>query len=154
AQGAFSGAQGAKPGLFESGSGGTVFLDELGELPLTAQAKLLRGLETKKVLRLGEGKERPIDVRPGGATNKNLQEEVKGGRFRQDLFFRLSTAKVILPPLRHRSREIPALARALLAEACRAADRAPLSISAGAMQKLLAHGWPGNVRELKNAIEF
>jgi DNA-binding NtrC family response regulator len=153
-KGAFSGAQNAKPGLLESASGGTLFLDELGELPLPAQAKLLRALETQKVMRLGEVRERPIDIRLVAATNRNLEEESKAGRFRQDLFFRLSTARVILPPLRHRRRELPALARALLREACEKGGRPPMTISPGAMQKLLAHPWPGNVRELKNALDF
>ena len=153
-KGAFTGATSAKAGLFESAEGGTVFLDELGELPLAIQAKLLRALETKRITRLGETKERPIDVRLVAATNRSLDEEVKAGRFRQDLHFRIGGATVIVPPLRDRSCEIPLLARAFLADACARAGRPAMTIMPGAMQVLLTHTWPGNVRELKNTMEY
>lgn len=153
-KGAFTGAVVAKSGLFESAAGGTVFLDEVGELPVSIQAKLLRALETQQIMRLGETRERPIDVRIVAATNRSLNDEVKAGRFRQDLYFRLNGATVILPPLRDRRREIAMLARAFLAEACTRANRAPMTIMPEAMQVLLAYGWPGNVRELKHTLEY
>jgi DNA-binding NtrC family response regulator/pSer/pThr/pTyr-binding forkhead associated (FHA) protein len=153
-RGAFSGAVGSKPGLLERASGGTVLLDEIGDLSAPAQAKLLRALETKRVLRLGDVREREIDLRIVAATNRNLQAEVTGGRFRQDLFFRLSGGMVWLPPLRDRRRELPILARVFLAEACARAGRPPMSISEAGMRALLAHGWPGNVRELLHLMEY
>jgi two-component system, NtrC family, response regulator AtoC len=153
-KGAFSGAVATKVGLLESAHGGTVFLDEVGELSPAVQAKLLRVLEAKKLTRLGDVREREIDIRVVAATNRNLDEEVKHGRFRQDLFFRLSPATVVLPPLRERPREIPVLARAFLAAACAKANRAELPVSTEAMQRLAGYGWPGNVRELRNVIEY
>ncbi len=153
-KGAFTGALAAKAGLFESASGGTVFLDEVGELPLAIQAKLLRALEVKRITRLGETRERAIDVRVVAATNRSLEDEVKSGRFRQDLYFRLSGATVILPPLRDRRTEIPMLARAFLADACARSSRGSMTITPAAMQVLLTYSWPGNVRELKNTMEY
>jgi len=153
-KGAFTGAQSSKPGLLETARGGTVLLDEIGELPLSGQAKLLRVLETKRVIRLGDVREREIDIRIVAATNRNLQDEVAAGRFRQDLFFRLSGAKVWLPPLRDRKRELPLLAHAFLREACAALGRPPMVISPAAMQVLSSYSWPGNVRELKNVMEY
>jgi DNA-binding NtrC family response regulator len=131
-----------------------VFLDEVGELPTAIQSKLLRALETRKVVRLGETRERPIDIRLVAATNRSLDDEVRAGRFRQDLYFRLGGATVIVPPLRDRRCEIPMLAREFLAQACERAGRAPMRITPAAMQVLLTHDWPGNVRELRNAIAY
>ncbi|HEU4611373.1 MAG TPA: sigma 54-interacting transcriptional regulator [Kofleriaceae bacterium] len=153
-KGAYTGATTAKAGLFESAAGGTVFLDEVGELPLAIQAKLLRALEVKRVTRLGETRERPIDVRVVAATNRSLEAEVQAGRFRQDLYFRLSGATVIVPPLRDRRTEIPLLSRAFLADACARAGRSPMTITPAAMQVLLTYSWPGNVRELRNTMEY
>ncbi len=125
-KGAFSDARAAKPGLLERASGGTVFLDEVGELPLGVQAKLLRALEAKRITRLGDVREREVDLRIVAATNRDLEAEVAAGRFRRDLLFRLGAAVVELPPLRHRPREISILARAFLAAACARAGRPPL----------------------------
>jgi DNA-binding NtrC family response regulator len=153
-KGAFSGASSGRAGLLETADGGTVFLDEIGELSLPVQAKLLRVLEAKKVTRLGDVREREVDIRVIAATNRNLDDEVAAGRFRRDLFFRLSGATLWLPPLRDRQRELPLLAQMFLDEACRALDRGTAELSPGAIQTLASYGWPGNVRELKNVIEY
>jgi DNA-binding NtrC family response regulator len=153
-RGAFSGATHSKPGLLESAAGGTVFLDEVGELSASAQSKLLRALEVKKITRLGDVREREIDIRIVAATNRNLVEEVEQKRFRQDLFFRLTAATVVLPPLRDRPREIALLSQTFLGRACERAGRAPMIITASAMQKLCSYKWPGNVRELRNAMDY
>ncbi len=153
-RGAFSGAVSSRAGLFERASGGTLFLDEVAELPLAVQAKLLRVLDQKRVTRMGDSRERAVDVRIVAATHRILANEVKAGRFREDLYFRLSSAVVLLPPLRDRPRELPLLARTFLAEACERAGRPPPDISAAAMGALCAHDWKGNVRELRNAMEY
>jgi DNA-binding NtrC family response regulator len=153
-KGAFSGAVAAKSGLLEVASGSTVFLDEIGEMSPTTQAKLLRVLETKRVIRVGDVREREIDIRLVAATNRNLADEVRAGRFRQDLFFRLGAATLWLPPLRDRKRELAILAQTFLADACKAANRAPITISDDAMQRLATYEWPGNVRELKNVMDY
>jgi two-component system, NtrC family, response regulator AtoC len=153
-RGAFTGAVAAKAGKLEAAHGGTLFLDEIGELGASLQAKLLRALEQKRITRLGDVREREIDIRIVAATNRSLEEEVKAGRFRQDLFFRLGAATVVLPPLRDRPREIPMLARRFLEEACARSGREPPALSVATMQKLTAHAWPGNVRELRNTMEY
>ena len=153
-KGAFSDARTAKPGRLEQASGGTVFLDEVGELPLAVQAKLLRALEAKRITRLGDVREREVDFRVVAATNRDLEAEVAAGRFRRDLLFRLGAAIVELPPLRHRPREISILARLFLAQASARAGRAPLDLSETALARLAAYAFPGNVRELKNAMDF
>ncbi|CAN99371.1 Sigma-54 dependent transcriptional regulator [Sorangium cellulosum So ce56] len=153
-RGAFTGAVATRIGALEAAEGGTVFLDELGELSLASQAKLLRALETRRITRVGSTREREVDFRVIAATNRNLEAEVKAGRFRQDLFFRLSAATVWLPPLRDRKRELLILARAFLDRACARAGRAPLELSAAAVQLLAQHAWPGNVRELRNLMDF
>jgi DNA-binding NtrC family response regulator/pSer/pThr/pTyr-binding forkhead associated (FHA) protein len=153
-KGAFTGAAAQKLGILEHGDGGTVFLDEIGELSLAIQAKLLRALETKRITRVGGVGEHPIDLRIVAATNRDLTEEVKAGRFRQDLLFRIGGATVWLPPLRDRRREIPILAQRFLADACRRAGRDAMTISVEAMQLLLDFRWPGNVRELRHVMEF
>jgi len=154
AKGAFTDAKAARPGLFESASGGTIFLDEVGELPLVLQPKLLRVLEENSVVRIGESAEIKVDVRIVAATNRNLDEHVEAGRFRKDLLFRLNAGKVTLAPLRDRRRELPLLARAFLAEECAKLGCAPFEFSDAAMDALGSHPWPGNVRELINAMKF
>ncbi len=154
AKGAFSGAHIAKAGLFERAAGGTLFLDEVGELSLAAQAKLLRAIEGGRFLRLGETTEREADVRIVAATNRDLAAEVRAHRFREDLFYRLGSAVVLIPPLRERPADIPVLARTFLAAARARSGKTPLTIGAGAMLALARHPWPGNVRELKNAMDY
>jgi DNA-binding NtrC family response regulator/pSer/pThr/pTyr-binding forkhead associated (FHA) protein len=153
-KGAFTGAVAQKLGILEQSDGGTVFLDEIGELSLAIQAKLLRALETKRITRVGGQGEHPIDLRIVAATHRDLAEEVKAGRFRQDLLFRIGGATVWLPPLRDRRREIPILAQRFLADACRRAGRDAMAIAVEAMQLLLDFSWPGNVRELRNVMEY
>lgn len=153
-RGAFSGAVAAKAGLFESVAGGTLFLDEVCELAPPVQAKLLRAVETRRITRLGEHRERTVDVRVVAATNRVLEQEVVAGRFRQDLYFRLGGARVVLPPLRERRCEIPILFRDFLARTVLQAGRAAPEPSPAAMAALLAHSWPGNVRELRNVADY
>jgi two-component system, NtrC family, response regulator AtoC len=153
-RGAFSGAIATRVGHLEAASGGTLFFDEIGELPLGIQAKLLRALETRTIVRVGSTRELPIDLRLVAATNRDLEAEVAAGRFRRDLYFRLGAARVTLPPLRDRARELALLARGFLDEARAAAGRPPLTLSAGAMAALARHPWPGNVRELRNEMGY
>jgi two-component system response regulator AtoC len=153
-KGAFSGAVTSRPGLLESAAGGTIFFDEIGELPRALQPKLLRVLETKRAMRVGGTKERELDVRVVAATNRNLREEVKAGRFREDLLFRLNAATVVLPPLRNRPREIAVLARTFLGDACRRLAVTGKSFSGPSLHALTSYPWPGNVRELKNVVEY
>ncbi len=151
-RGAFSGAVSAQAGFVESARGGTLFLDEVGELPPATQAKLLRVLDSGRYTRLGDTREREADVRLVAATNRDLEEEVRRGRFRQDLYYRLGAARLWLPPLRDRKLELPLLAHRLLEDACRDAGRPPLALSPSALERLAQHPWPGNVRELKNLL--
>jgi len=152
-KGAFTGAL-TRAGLFEAANGGTVFLDEVGELPLGTQAKLLRVLEERVVTRLGATRPRPIDVRFVAATNRDVEADSRQGRLRHDLYFRLNGVALHIPPLRERPLEIDGLAATFLSAACRDLERTPpLTISAAALDLLRRHAWPGNVRELRNAIE-
>jgi two-component system, NtrC family, response regulator AtoC len=153
-RGAFAGAVHSKPGVFERAHGGTLFLDEVNALPAPVQAKLLRVLEHQRVTRIGGTQARATVLRVVAATSCDLMHAVAAGRFRQDLYFRLDGATVVLPPLRARSREIPILARHFLAAARPRAGGAPIRISTPAMRRLVAHPWPGNIRELKNAMEY
>ncbi|MDA8174567.1 MAG: sigma 54-interacting transcriptional regulator [Nitrospiraceae bacterium] len=151
-KGAFTGATERRVGRFEAAMGGTIFLDEIGELPLVLQAKLLRVLEEKSFERLGSSKSIKADVRIITATNRNLQEEVKKGAFRNDLYWRLNVVSVVLPPLRERQADIPLLANYFL-EKFNRAYRKKVAIAQDAMGELVQYPWPGNVRELANAIE-
>ena len=152
-RGAFTGATQAKAGILESAAGGTVFLDEVAEMPLGVQAKLLRVLDQREVLRLGATRPLAIDVRFIAATNKDLEVQIARGLFRQDLYYRLNGASVVIPPLRERRDEILDLARRFAAAAATelGLERAP-RLGAAAMARLERHAWPGNVRELKNVI--
>lgn len=152
-KGAFTGAASDKAGLFEAGDGGSVFLDEVGELPASAQTALLRVLETRRVTRVGGTREIAVDVRLIAATHRDLDEMVKAGAFRQDLLFRINTMTLAVPPLRERREDIVALAERFLREAAKAHGRAVRGMTDDARELLLAHPWPGNVRELKNAME-
>jgi two-component system response regulator AtoC len=153
-RGAFTGAVGAKPGLLETAAGGTVLLDEIGECSPAVQAKLLRVLETGRINRVGSVEEREVDVRVVASTNRRLEEDVAAGRFRRDLYFRLNRAQVLIPPLRERPLDIPALARSFLAEFGGQGGRPSLRLSTATLQRLALHDWPGNVRELRSLMEF
>jgi two-component system, NtrC family, response regulator AtoC len=152
-RGAFTGAVQAKPGLLEIADGGSLFLDEIAELPLTVQAKLLRVLENREITRVGGLRSRHVDVRIICATNRDLASQVRSGAFRQDLFFRLNGITLTIPPLRSRRSEIAPLAREFIREVCRHAGRPLLPMSDEGFAFLESQTWPGNVRELRNAIE-
>jgi len=153
-KGSYTGATESKVGLLESANGGTLFFDELGEMPLAIQAKLLRVIETREVLPVGGRKARPIDVRLIAATNRDLDLEAERGTFRRDLFYRLNGISIIIPPLRDRRSEIEPLARAFIERAAEACGRATAPrLSTEALTALLAYDWPGNLRELRNMME-
>ena len=152
-KGAFTDARETRPGKFELAAGGTLFLDEIGDMSLGGQAKLLRVLEEKLIVRVGGSATIPVQARLLAATNQNLGELVRAKRFREDLFYRLSVVTLELPPLRARGEDIPLLAEHFLRHYCAIARRPKLTFTAAARTRLLAHGWPGNVRELKNLAE-
>jgi len=152
-RGAFTGADRQKRGLLETADGGTVFLDEIGEMVPALQAKLLRFLEEKTFRRVGGSADLHVDVRVIAATNRNLQEEVKQGRFREDLFYRLNVLPIVLPPLRQRVEDIPLLVAFYLDAYNTEFKKRIKGVSPDAMQQLQRYAWPGNVRELRNAVE-
>jgi DNA-binding NtrC family response regulator len=152
-KGAFTGASEASRGVFGAADGGTVLLDEVGELPAAAQAALLRALEHGRVHPVGASEETEVDVRVVAATHRDLEAMCEEGSFRGDLFYRLDAFRLLVPPLRERPEDIVPLARHFLAQACARGDAAIASIAPDALEALGRHDWPGNVRELRNAIE-
>jgi len=152
-KGAFTGALKDKIGLFEEASGGTIFLDEIGEMPLSLQVKLLRVLQGNEIRPVGDSKPKKIDVRVLAATSKNLEQEIKNGTFREDLFYRLNVLPINLPPLRERNEDIPLLCDHFINQFNKRLNKDISNIIPAAMSLLLKHNWPGNVRELENVIE-
>lgn len=152
-KGAFTGAAERRRGCFELASGGTILLDEIGEMPIATQAKLLRVLEDRRVRRLGASNETPADVRVIASTNRSLEEEIRQGRFREDLFFRLNVFQVHLPALRDRRSDIPLLTQSLVASLNQRHECRVAGLDEQAQALLLEYDWPGNVRELRNALE-
>jgi len=152
-RGAFTDAAGDQAGLFEEADGGTLFLDEIGEMPLALQVKLLWVLQEEEIRRVGAGSSRKINVRVVSATSRDLEADVKAGRFREDLYFRLNVFSIQLPPLRERVEDIPLLAEYFLSKNAAAMERPPVRIAPDATRLLMAYGWPGNIRELENVIE-
>jgi DNA-binding NtrC family response regulator len=152
-RGAFTGAQAASIGRLQAANGGTVLLDEVGELSLVTQPKLLRAIDQREVQRLGSRRHETIDVRWVAATNRNLQRSVQDGLFRADLFYRLNVYTLFIPPLRQRPDDIAVLAQTFLAECAPAYGRANAMFTAEALMRLVAYDWPGNVRELRNVVE-
>src|SRR5262249_27782558 len=145
-KGAFTGATNTRRGAFECASGGTLFLDEIGELTLDLQPKLLRVLESRTVRRVGGDETHKVDVRIVAATNRNLRDEVKSGRFGADLFYRLAVVRLVVPPLRDRLEDIPLLVEHFL-------DGSPKKPTAEVLAVLERYAWPGNVRELRNVVD-
>jgi len=153
-KGAFTGASERRIGRFEQADGGTIFLDEVGEIDASTQVKLLRVMSEQHAFeRVGGNQTLNANVRVIAATNKNLEQLVREGKFRDDLFFRLNVVRITMPPLRERKDDIPLLVRSFLRHFCKANDKPLLEITADAMNALLTYNWPGNVRELRTAIE-
>ena len=152
-KGAFTGADSDKEGKFITAEGGTFFLDEVGELPLAAQAKLLRVLQDGRVMPVGGTREEETDVRIVAATNRELEQEVKHGRFREDLYYRLSVFPIVVPPLRERKMDIPPLADLFLKRFSKRHGKALKGISPRALGRLISYDWPGNIREMMNILE-
>jgi len=152
-RGAFTSAHGAKKGLFQSANGGTIFLDEIGEMPLSMQVKLLRAVQEREVREVGSELSTKIDVRIIAATNKDLGEAVKNGSFRNDLYYRISVVPLFIPPLRDRRDDIPLLAQHFLKISNQRANKDVRGFTPTALHRLMVNPWPGNVRELENAIE-
>jgi PAS domain S-box-containing protein len=152
-KGAFTGASQRRIGRFGLADGGTIFLDEIGELSVDLQAKLLRVLQEGEFEPIGSSQTKKVDVRVIAATNKDLRSEVSAGRFREDLYYRLSVFPIQVPPLRHRNDDIGTLAEAFVRQFCTKAGRGPVDITPDAIRKLRAYNWPGNIRELQNVIE-
>jgi len=152
-RGAFTGANNTKRGLFEEAEGGIIFLDEIGELPLPLQVKLLRVLQERRIRRLGASEERPVDARVIGASNRDLRARAERGQFRQDLYFRLNILHIELPPLRERQEDLPVLVEHFLTRFCRKLKKPPMNLSEEALEVLRGYRFPGNVRELENLME-
>ncbi len=152
-KGAFTGAIASKKGLFEMADGGSIFFDEIGNVPIDTQAKLLRVMQEKEFMRLGGVETLKADVRIIAATNADLEHEVRGGKFREDLFYRLNVITIALPPLRDRTEDIPLLTHNFLKRYAQENEKPLREIAPGAMQRLMDYHWPGNVRELENVVE-
>ncbi len=152
-KGAFTSAVASKKGLFEVADRGTIFLDEIGNMSMETQAKILRVLQDRKFMHLGGVQEIQVDVRVIAATNVDLRHAVKEGRFREDLFYRLNVITIDLPPLRNRKEDIPLLAEFFLQRYCKENERSPLAMTPDALRPLMDYNWPGNVRELENVME-
>ncbi len=153
-RGAFTGAWQNRAGRFEQAQGGTLLLDEIGELPPDLQVKLLRVLQEREYQRLGSSETRPTDARIVAATNSALETKMAEGKFREDLYYRLNVVPIQMPPLRARREDIPALARHFVEKVCRAEHVPPKSLAPDALERLCAYSWPGNVRQLENAVEM
>jgi len=152
-RGAFTGADRTKPGRFELADGGTLFLDEVGDIPVPTQVKLLRVLESREFERVGGTQSLQVDVRIVGATNRDLEQLIEEGEFREDFYFRLNVLPVDLPPLRDHAEDVPQLAQHFLEETVRRSGGRAHGFARGALEKLVEHPWPGNIRELRNVIE-
>ena len=152
-KGAFTGAIASRPGKFQVADGGTLFLDEIGELPLNLQVKLLRALQERVVTRVGDSKAEKIDIRVVAATNRNLEEEIKGARFREDLYYRLNVVNLWLPPLRERGDDVVIIAKALLGKFADELHSSVRGFAPGAVAGIRKYAWPGNIRELENRIK-
>src|SRR5262249_9916995 len=152
-KGAFTGADARREGRFEAAQGGTLFLDEIGDMPPETQAKLLRVLQERAFERVGGMRPIAVDVRVVAATHRPLEDEVRRGRFREDLYYRLRVVEIELPPLRERREDVPALAQRFLERVVERLGLEPRRLGESALARLVAHEWPGNVRELQNAIE-
>jgi DNA-binding NtrC family response regulator len=152
-RGSFTGATERRVGRFESADGGTLFLDEIGEISASTQVKLLRFLETKSIERVGGSKPIELDVRLVAATNRNLEQLVREGKFREDLFFRLNVVRITMPPLRERAEDVPLLLAHYVKIFSQENNSPPLTLEPGALATLQAYPWPGNIRELRNFCE-
>jgi transcriptional regulator with PAS, ATPase and Fis domain len=152
-KGAFTGAIANKQGKFQAADGGTLFLDEVGEMPLELQVKLLRAIQERVVVRVGDTRSESVDIRILTATNRDLEKEIAGGRFREDLYYRLNVVNLQLPPLRARGEDVIVIARYLLSRYTREFDAKVKGFSPNATVALRKHAWPGNIRELENRIK-
>jgi transcriptional regulator with GAF, ATPase, and Fis domain len=152
-RGAFTGAVANRPGRFQAASGGTLFLDEIGEMPPSLQVKLLRAIQERVVQRVGDSRPEPVDIRVVGATNRNLEDEVRAGRFREDLYYRLHVVTISLPPLRERGDDVTVLARWFLQRYAAEFESRARGFAPGAIAALRHHPWPGNIRELENRVK-
>jgi transcriptional regulator with PAS, ATPase and Fis domain len=152
-KGAFTGATGGRQGKFEIANGGTIFLDELGEIPPDVQVKLLRVIQERQFERVGSNRTITVDVRVIAATNSDLSALVKSGRFREDLYYRLNVVPIVMPPLRDRPEDIPILVEYMLERICRRLKAPRRRVSEGNLERLSRYSWPGNIRELENILE-
>ncbi len=152
-KGAFTGAVATRPGRFQAASGGTLFLDEIGEMPQSLQVKLLRAIQERSVQRVGESRAEPVDIRIVAATNRNLEEDVRNGRFREDLYYRLHVVTITLPPLRERADDVTVLARWFLQRYATEFESRARGFAPAALVALRKHAWPGNIRELENRVK-